>query len=71
MGSETRAVETLDQATFNERYHDWWTPHYWEAVLEMQRIAVEGAEIVVYGTSTSRYGTRWRLMIRPQQDRRR
>lgn len=64
-------VEMLDVATFNEKYHDWWTPNYWEAVIEMQSLVVLGEEIVVYGTTTSRRGTRWSLCLKPHGDRRR
>jgi hypothetical protein len=62
-------TELLDVAAFNEKYRDWWTPNYWEAVIEMQAISVLGAEIVVYGTTAARSGTRWTLYLKPHKDR--
>jgi hypothetical protein len=64
-------VEMLDMTQFNERYENWSTPNYWEAVIEMQAIAVLNHEVYVYGNSTSRRGTRWYLALRPDGDRRR
>lgn len=61
----------LDMAQFDERYRDWWVPNYWEAVIEMKKISVLGEEVYVYGTSTSRRGTRWYLALVPDGDRHR
>lgn len=65
------SIEVLDVAAFDERYRDWWTSNYWEAVVEMQAISVMGEEVYVYGTTAGRYGTRWYLALRPDGDRRR
>lgn len=63
-------IEVMDLAAFRKRYEDhWWTPNYWEAVLESRRISVLGEEISVYGTTTSRTGTRWYLCITPTPER--
>lgn len=67
-GSATQP-EQLDRASFDDRYRDWWTPDYWVAVLEAQRISVAGEEIQVYGTTTSRGGTRWSLLLKPHGQR--
>lgn len=76
MDQDSRArganVEVMDLQTFRERYEDhWWTPNYWEAVLEMRKIEVFGEQIQVYGTTERRTGTRWSLCITPTPERRR
>lgn len=70
LGSATRP-ERLDPTSFDAHYRDWWTPNYWQAVLESQRIRVPGHEVLVYGTTTSRHGTRWSLCLKPDGARRR
>lgn len=70
LGSAMRP-EQLDRASFDDRYRDWWRPDYWQAVLESQRISVPGHDTLVYGTTTSRRGTRWSLCLRPDGARRR